>query len=106
MTAEQVKERLRVIIENSGKGNYELEGKMNLWENYGKSRTYIKIVETSKLSKHYIERQYGYIDNKTGEYFAGKNDLTKTITLTALLFRRHQNREELEHAAQNSQYIK
>lgn len=86
MTMEQAKERLRAIIENSGKGNYELEAKMNLWENYGKSRTYIKIVETSKLSKHYVERQYGYIDNKTGEYFAGKNDLTKNYNFNGAAF--------------------
>ena len=52
--------------------NYEIQ--TNLWENYGKSRTYFKVVETRNQSKHYGVRDYGYIDNQKNVYVAGKND--------------------------------
>lgn len=52
--------------------NYEIQ--TNLWENYGKSRTYFKVVETRNHSKHYGVRDYGYIDNQKNVYVAGKND--------------------------------
>lgn len=52
--------------------NYEIQ--TNLWENYGRSRTYFKVVETRKNSRHYGVRDYGYIDNQKNVYVAGKND--------------------------------
>lgn len=44
------------------------------WIKYGKNRTYFKVVETRKNSRHYGVREYGYIDNLANKYFAGKND--------------------------------
>lgn len=52
--------------------NYEI--KESLWEKYGKSRTYIKVVETRENSKHYTEYNFGYIDNVSEEYVSGKMD--------------------------------
>lgn len=52
--------------------NYEIQ--TNLWENYGRSRTYFKVVETRKNTRHYGVRDYGYIDNQKNVYVAGKND--------------------------------
>ena len=53
---------------------YDYEIREKLWEKYGKSRTYFKIVETRKCSKHYAEYDFGYIDNHADEYHAGKKD--------------------------------
>lgn len=47
----------------------------NLWEKYGKSRTYFKVIETRKNSKHYIEYDFGYVDNKAEAYVPGKKDV-------------------------------
>lgn len=47
----------------------------NAWEKYGKSRTYFKVIETRKNSKHYASYDCGYIDNKTEEYVPGKVDV-------------------------------
>lgn len=64
---------LNDLIENATKAfNYRI--KESVWENYGKSRTYFKIIRTRDFSKHYSEYDFGYIDNKTGEYHPGKMD--------------------------------
>lgn len=55
--------------------------KENVWEKYGKSRTYLKVVETRNHSKHYAEYDFGYIDNNTNEYHAGKHDAFGRYTL-------------------------
>ena len=81
MLKEEAIKRLETIIENTANdGTYDYRIVANDWENYGKSRTYLKIVETRRNSKHHVEKQYGYIDNNTGEYVAGKNDLNRNFT--------------------------
>ena len=58
MTKFEAVERLEVIVKASENPVYDYEIKSNLWENYGKSRTYLSIVETRKdgASKHYKEK--------------------------------------------------
>lgn len=85
MTKTECEARLNVIVENSITYDYcEFVIKCNDWKNYGKDRTYFSIVEKStnpKASKHYREKNFGYIDNLTGEYFPAKyGDLTKNYT--------------------------
>ena len=53
---------------------YDYEIVESDWVKYGKNRTYFKVIETRKNSRHYGVREYGYIDNITNKYFAGKND--------------------------------
>lgn len=56
------------------------------WSNYGKNRTYLKVIETRDNSKHYIEYDFGYIDNNKNEYVAGKKDLNERYTLSGARF--------------------
>ena len=81
---DEAEERLNAIIAASFSG-YDYEIKMNLWENYGKSRTYIKVIEKSqniKASKHYATYDFGYIDNIKNEYVPSKaNDWRKPFNL-------------------------
>ena len=70
---EKVIARLQERI-NLASDVYNYEIRTNLWEKYGKSRTYFKVIETRDHSKHYGERDYGYIDNITNKYVSGKND--------------------------------
>lgn len=72
-----------IISEASDIYNYEI--KTNLWEKYGKSRTYIKVVETRENSRHYTEYNFGYIDNVGNEYFSGKMDAFGKYTLSGAL---------------------
>lgn len=53
---------------------YDYRISTNLWEKYGKSRTYINIIETRRTSKHYATYDFGYIDNVDDSYHAGKCD--------------------------------
>ena len=61
---------------------YDYEIVENIWEKYGKSRTYFKIIETRKNSKRYASYDLGYIDNISGEYVAGKVDVFGRYTLS------------------------
>lgn len=54
----------------------------NVWEKYGKSRTYFKIIETRKNSKHYAAYDLGYIDNISETYVAGKVNVFGKYTLS------------------------
>lgn len=72
-----------LIDEASDVYNYDI--KVNLWEKYGKSRTYIKVVETRENSRHYTERDFGYIDNVAGKYVAGKWDAFGKYSLSGSL---------------------
>lgn len=57
------------------------------WSNYGKNRTYLKIVETRDYTKHYREYDCGYIDNLTNTYVAGRNrNLNERYTLSGARF--------------------
>lgn len=75
MTKFEAVERLEVIVKASENAIYNYKIKENIWENYGKSRTYLSIVEIRKdgASKHYKEKKYGFIDNKTGDYIKQTN---------------------------------
>lgn len=53
---------------------YDYRISTSVWEKYGKSRTYVKIIETRRNSKHYATYDFGYIDNTDDSYHAGKND--------------------------------
>lgn len=64
--------------------NYRIVAKD--WVKYGKDRTYLKIIETRNHSKHYIEYDFGFIDNNTNEYVAGRRDLTERYTLAGSSF--------------------
>lgn len=88
MKKEEAIKRLEMIIENTPASNgYNYTIKANDWENYGKSRIYLSIVETRENSKHYKEKKYGYIDNKTGEYIADKyGDLEENYTFGGAAF--------------------
>lgn len=63
---------------------YDYKISENLWEKYGKSRTYFKVIETRKNSKHYVSYDLGYIDNNTEEYVAGKVDVFGKYTLSGM----------------------
>lgn len=96
ITTDEAKKRLNLIVKHSENDMYDYEVRMNVWENYGKSRTYLKIVEIGKNSKHYVERKYGYIDNQTGEYHPEKNDLTENYTFGGGIFEEVEEAEEVE----------
>lgn len=92
MTKEVAVERLNTIVANSTTYSYcEFEIQANEWNNYGKSRTYLKIVEKSvdtSVSKHYKVKDYGYIDNITEEYFPSKyGDVRKNYTFSGVEFK-------------------
>lgn len=53
---------------------YDYRISTSLWEKYGKSRTYAKIIETRRNSKHYVVYDFGYVDNADDSYHAGRSD--------------------------------
>lgn len=60
------------VADRNEHGRHDYKAVMVDWENYGKSQTYLKVIETNKNSKHYVEQNYGYIDNQTDKYFPSK----------------------------------
>lgn len=72
-------EKLEAIVEekNSHDNGYHYELSVNDWKNYGKSRTYLSIIETRDNSKHYVKSDYGYVDNKSNEYVPHKYNRIK-----------------------------
>lgn len=85
---EQMAERLNTICSASQlpDTDYVRTAKSSDWVNYGKNRTYFKIVETRTGSKHYKEKEYGYYDNIADEYVPGKNDLRDNFTFSGERF--------------------
>ena len=75
MTKQEIIERLNKVCEASQNERFTIESRVCDWENYGKSRTYLKLVETSNVTKHYQALDFGYFDNKKGVYVAGRRDL-------------------------------
>lgn len=57
-----------VAIGNSRDNGYHYELIIKDWANYGKDRTYFKIIETRDKSRHCKEGNYGYFDNIADEY--------------------------------------
>lgn len=70
MSREDYIERLKVIAENEyDNTSYNFEVSVRDWENYGKSRTYLKINAYRKGDdKFHHSVDYGYYDNKSNSY--------------------------------------
>ena len=68
-----------IVSKASDRYNYEIV--VRDWTNYGKSRTYIKVKETSNSSKHYKCYDFGYIDNIANTYIAGNKDANGNFDL-------------------------
>lgn len=75
MTKQEIIERLNKVCEQSQNGRFNVTVSVRDWENYGKSRTYLKLVETSENTRHRNELDFGYFDNTNGKYVAGRRDL-------------------------------
>lgn len=67
-------DKMNVMAElGNQQGVYNYKVKTTDWENYGKSRTYLKITETrASDGKPHGERDYGYFDNNSGKYVKSK----------------------------------
>lgn len=76
MTKQEIIERLNKVCEQSQNERFNVTVSVRDWENYGKSRTYFKLIETSNTTKHYKDLDFGYFDNKANVYVAGRRDLT------------------------------
>lgn len=85
---EQMIARLETIAAASTTTDiYTLEVVAKDWEKYGKSRTYLSIVETCSVSKHYKVKDYGYVDNATGTYYPKKyGDARENYTFGGMSF--------------------
>lgn len=77
---EMVEKMENLIAMASDVMNYRIS--VNDWVKYGKNRTYLKIIETRNNSKHHVEYDFGYIDNTTNEYIAGRRNLNARYTLS------------------------
>lgn len=84
MKKDELKNRIEAIANeaNSHENGYHYEVVENDWENYGKSRTYFKIVETRENSKHYTVRDYGFYDNIEEKFVPGKASIEYTFSGT------------------------
>lgn len=69
-----------LIAEAADIYNYKML--VNVWEKYGKSRTYFKVLETRKNSSHQVLYDCGYIDNKIEVYCPGKVNVFGKYTLS------------------------
>lgn len=64
--------RLEVLAE-VGMPGYRTTSSVSDWENYGKSRTYLKInAYRESDGKFHHSQDYGYFDNQSGEYVRGR----------------------------------
>jgi len=77
---DKIIDKLNFIIDNAP-DVYIYSVSVSGWANYGKDRTYFAIWEKSNVSKHNVKYDYGYIDNQTGIYVAGRHDITKNYSL-------------------------
>ena len=75
MTREEAIKRLETVRDQSNQAVFTITAVVRDWENYGKSRTYFKLIETSNTTKHYKDLDLGYFDNKANVYVAGQRDL-------------------------------
>ncbi len=73
-------EKLEKIADEKEGNGWHYEVVVSEWNNYGKSRTYFEIEETRDHSKHLTIMKYGYYDNASSEYVAGKHDIRKEKT--------------------------
>ena len=72
---EEIIEKLNKIVEigNGHHNGYHYELVIREWTNYGKNRTYFKIIESRDNSRHCKEGDYGYFDNIADKYFPVKS---------------------------------
>lgn len=79
MSREELVERMNKVVavdQLAENALYVRTAKITEWSNYGKSRTYFKLTETSSTSsKHYKEKDFGYFDNINNVYVPGKDNL-------------------------------
>lgn len=79
---ENLEKRMNLIISKSGNdGSYNRRVSLSDWENYGKKRTYIKVIETRKNSKRRAEYDFGFVDRETNQYHSGKHNMEKNYNL-------------------------
>lgn len=77
---DQIIEKVGYIVSKASDiYNYEIV--VRDWANYGKSRTYIKVEETSDNSKHRKVYDFGYIDNIANTYVAGNKNANGNFDL-------------------------
>lgn len=103
MTKDYAIKRLELIKKHSEGGNYNYRINANNWMKTDKetgevvkSRIYFSIIETRTGSRHYKERDYGYIDTLTGEYFPGDRDLNNNYDFGGNGFKDEKAAEESE----------
>ena len=63
---------------------YDYEIVESVWEKYGKSRTYFKVIETRAHSTHCTTYDCGYVDNKSEVYVSGKVDVFGKYALNGM----------------------
>lgn len=71
-----------LIAEAADIYNYKMI--VNVWEKYGKSRTYFKVIETRAHSTHCTTYDCGYVDNKSEVYVSGKVDVFGKYALSGM----------------------
>ena len=81
----EIIEKIKNIINNSISA-YQYAIKENDWIKCNNNRTYIAVIETSDETKHYKKYDFGYINNLTNCYFAGKFDANENFTLDGRKF--------------------
>lgn len=87
MTRKECIDRLAAIVAASAfRADCSASISSNDWQKGDKDRTYFAVVETSTVSKRNVKYDFGYLDNVTGEYHAGKKDLTANFTLSGARF--------------------
>ena len=86
MIREQFVKGIEKMVEEMNENNngYHYRAVVSDWENYGKSRTYFKIIETRDNSKHHVEKNYGYFDNQTDEYIPHTYNHIKPVEATEI----------------------
>ncbi len=72
--------KINFIIVNAPDIYYYIPS-INDWQNYGKNRTYFSIYEKSNKSTHNYKYDYGYLDNQTNKYVAGKLNLMANYSI-------------------------
>lgn len=84
---DEVIEAIENIINKSSNARYDYKIICKDWQNYGKDRTYIKVIESRKCDgKPHADYDFGYIDNKTNEYVSSKWNANQRYTLSRTEF--------------------
>jgi len=81
----EILKKIQNIIKNS-LSTYQYEIKENDWIKGNNNRTYIAVTETSDGTRHYKKYDFGYIDNLSNCYVAGKFNANDNFTLDGRKF--------------------